>query len=963
MCPVGTRESELSKALVITEKPSVARDIAQVLGGFEDHEAYFESDDYVVTFAVGHLFELLEPEEVDEKYKAWTLEVLPILPGDEGFRFKPKKGQSERIRTIKKLLARDDVDEVINACDAGREGELIFREIVEHLGSTKPVKRLWLQSMTDTAIQSGFASLRPGEELEGLSAAAHCRAQSDWLIGMNATRALTKRLKSRKERGAWSAGRVQTPTLALLVERELEFLAHVPRPYWRIQASFVHEGRTYTGTWFDPGFEANEDDERRDDRIFDEARAQAIVEAVQGQAGVAEETRKPSRESAPPLFDLTSLQREANRRLGWSARRTLGAAQRCYEAHKLLTYPRTDSRCLPNDYRGTVDEVLRAYAAADDPSRGGDFAPHARRLLDAGLQNEARIFDDGGVSDHFAIIPTGTLPPADLSGDDKRLYDLVVRRFLGAFHPPALWERVERSTVVAEQSFRTRARALQEPGWRAVLDAGDEEEATPLPPLRPGESEARGVEVAGQAAELQAEETRPPARITEARLLSLMENAGKQVDDENLAAVLHEKGLGTPATRADIIENLIAKGYVVRVGKALRPTVKGIRLIDTLKRIHIDRLASAELTGELEFHLSEVEHGRRQAEDFLNEIKDYAREVVEIAKTFEYEDLYKDEGVLGPCPRCERPVREQVWFYRCDPDPAAGEDEDCPVRIWKDTSGRYIDRAAVHALLAEGRTGVLDGFTARNGRTYRGVMEVDRDEWKVSVKSAGWNEEGTSADPEYEVDTTPLGRCPICDEYDVVETPTHYLCAERLKAEEEAAEAAAAGQTGKPAEKKAKKPCGFVFPRTVCKREITREEAEVYLRSGKTELLTDFTSRFGRPFSATLVLKENGRHGFEFPPRAPKGGKAGDADEASDAPRRKTAPRARTTPKTRKKTTRKTAKADSEKTPRRKSAAKTTTRKASTKKATTRKTTRKASVAKAPRKSGATRPKSRPDPS
>ncbi|MCZ6782120.1 MAG: DNA topoisomerase [Proteobacteria bacterium] len=850
----------MAKALVITEKPSVAQDIATALGGFEEHDGYFESDELVVTFAVGHLFELMEPEEVDPKYKAWTLEVLPILPADGALRVKPKKGHSERIRTIKRLLFRDDVDRVINACDAGREGELIFREIVQYLESDKPIERLWLQSMTKNAILRGFESLRPGEELEGLAAAAECRALSDWLIGMNATRAITKRFASRKERTAWSAGRVQTPTLALLVDKEFEVLAHVPRAYWRVEGTFAHAGQTYTGAWFDPDFDAGDDEDAKDDRIFDEERARAIVAAVNGEAATASEQRKPSRESAPPLFDLTSLQREANRRFSWSARRTLNAAQRCYERHKALTYPRTSSRCLPSDYRETVAEVLHSYAGAADHGEGFDeYARAAANLESAGLQNEPRIFDDGGVSDHFAIIPTGSLPTEPLTGDDKRLFDLVVRRFLGAFHPPAVWERVERVTEAGGQRFRTRARSLQEPGWRAVLAAGaDEEAAETLAPL----AEASGVAVRTEQALAIAEQTRPAARISEARLLSLMENAGQQIDDEDLAAVLHEKGIGTPATRAEIIENLIRKGYVLRVGKALRPTVKGIRLIDSLRRINIDRLASPALTGELEQHLLEVERGERTAKEFLDEVKRYAVEVVERAKTFGYEELYADAEDLGPCPSCGGSVKEMAWFYRC-PETGKPREEDCPMRFWKDTSGRYLNSGAVRALLRDGVTPTLDGFTARNGRTYKGHIEIDRESWKLVVRSEGWNEESASDIPEYEVNTDPVATCPICCEHDVVESPTEFSCEDRLKEKEP-----------EEGEKKPKK-CPFVMPRTVCKREITRDELQYYIENKRTELLTDFTSRFGRPFSATLVLKENGRHGFEFPPRAAGAGGRG----------------------------------------------------------------------------------------
>ena len=863
----------MARALIITEKPSVARDIASALGDFREQDGYFESDAYYLTWAVGHLFELLEPEEIDDAYKRWTLDTLPIIPDE--FRTKPKQGQAARVRLVKKLLESPDVDAVVNACDAGREGELIFREIVKHFGSRKPVRRLWLQSMTEDAIREGFARLRPGAELEGLATAAECRALTDWLIGMNATRVLTKRLKGRREKGAWSAGRVQTPTLALLVERELEVLAHSPKPYWRLMGTFAHASHSYAGTWFDPARAEGDEEDARDDRLFDEAEARAIEAAVAGQRGVAEETRKPSRESAPTLFDLTSLQREAIRRFGWTARRTLSAAQRCYEAHKVLTYPRTDSRCLPSDYRGTVRTVLGAFAeaargkrAAGDPI--ADYGSAAARLLAAGLENEGRTFDDSKVSDHFAIIPTGRLPGAALSGDDRKVFDLVTRRFLATFHPAATWERVERVTTVAGHRFRSRARTLVEPGWRAIAEGEREDEAS-LPPLRAGASEASDVPVSASAIELVAEQTKPPPRITEARLLSLMENAGEQVEDEDHAAAMHERGLGTPATRAEVIENLIAKGYVVRIGRVIRPTAKGIRLIDILRRVHIDRLASARLTGEIEFHLNQVEHGQRSGTDFMDEMKDYTREIVERGKSFEYEDLYAAEPSLGSCPRCSRPVVEAPWFYRCEEKPA--REEDCPFRIWKDTSGRYLDRSTAETLLRDGKTGTLEGFTARSGRTYQAALEIDRDEWAVRVRPVAWEDGTVRDDPEYEVNPEPLGACPFEEECHVVETPTHFSCERKLK------EAEGGGNTEAGERPKS---CGFALPRTVCKREITREEALHYLAQGRSELLTDFTSRYGRPFSATLVLKKNGRHGFEFPPRAARRG-AGDAAEAGAA--------------------------------------------------------------------------------
>lgn len=904
----------MSKSLVITEKPSVARDIVAALGGFTEEDGYWERDDMVVTFAVGHLFELMAPEDIDEKYKRWTLDTLPIIP--ETFSMKPKEGTRDRLRTIKSLLLRKDVERLVNACDAGREGELIFREIVDYNQSPKPIRRLWLQSMTDQAIRDGFKHLRDGQEFMGLRNAAYCRTHADWLIGMNATRALTRRLKTRSENQAWSAGRVQTPTLAMLVRREREILEHIPVAFWRIEAAFKHETHGYTGTWIDAAFKSGEDDQEKADRIFDKARAEEIIRRIAGKPSAASETRKPSKEAPPPLFDLTSLQREGNRRFGWSARRTLNAAQRCYEGYKVLTYPRTDSRALPEDYRGVVDEILKAFK--DDPRYG----PGARTLLADGLENQDKIFDDGKVSDHFAIVPTGVVPPESMEGDAARVFDLVTRRFLAAFHPPAVWSRVERTTVVDGETFRSRAKTLQVPGWRAVLGETErDEDESSLPPLVPGEDKVDGVLVQGESFDLKEEETKPPPRVTEARLLSLMENAGEQVEDEDAALAIKEKGIGTPATRADIIENLIMKGYASRVNKALKPSVKGIRLIDILERMHADRLASARLTGEMEQHLGEVEKNQRKAERFMDEIRDYTREIVELTKGFEFEDLYPDEHSLGPCPLCQRPVYERSWFYRCK-EPANLREQmaarkealqkakkrknpdlteipevvDCRFRIWKDKSGRYIDRTTAAELVQHGKTRLLDGFTTRQGKSYRGVLELENGEVVLrSVQGEGGDEGGVSETAEYEVNEAPLGACPICKDGQVVETRATFTCSKRRDvlraAEKDEASLFALKKKDVP---EGMESCTFVFPRTVCKRELTREEAETYIREEKTPLLTDFISQKGRPFSAILLLNhETGRHRFEFPPRGAAAGADGAGTtarpSAPKAPRKKAA--------------------------------------------------------------------------
>ncbi|HVJ82749.1 MAG TPA: DNA topoisomerase, partial [Planctomycetia bacterium] len=673
---------------------------------------------------------------------------------------------------------------------------------------------------------------------------------------MNASRALTVRLRNRAMKGAWSAGRVQTPTLALLVEKELEILRHVPEPYWTVAAEFTAPDQKYLGAWFDPDFKSDPDKPQfKADRIFDKARAEAIVAATAGRPGKARETRKPSQESPRPLFDLTSLQREANSRMGWSAARTLRAAQACYENHKVLTYPRTSSKCLPNDYVAHVEMVTRTLAGVPD------YAAAANYLIQNGRKNDFKIFDDKGVSDHFAIIPTGQL--AHLTGDDERLFDLVTKRFLAAFHPNAVWEQVERVTEVEGHSFVSRAKTLKVPGWRSVMGQRADEgegEAKGLAPLLPGETQAENVAVQTDSSTLEEDMTKPPPRITEARLLSLMENAGKQVDDEEFAAALADKGLGTPATRADTIENLKFREYVDR---GLRPTAKGIRLIELLRKINAGRLTSAELTGELEYHLAEVENGNRAAGAFMEEITDYAREIVEATRGFDYDDIYPSADPCGTCP-CEKkkPVFERYWFYRCQEDPETqGTDDDCPFRIWKDKNGRYIDRTTATELLANGRTRELDGFADRQGRTYKGVLALNDKE--VTLESTGAPSGGDASGdaPVLEVNPEPIVDCPVHPggECKLVETPTHFACSTYLKQRDE----------------KVKKPEGIVLPRIVCKRVMAREEAAEFALNGQTPLIEDFISRFGRPFKATLKRKPDGRHTFEFPPRAEGAGGRG----------------------------------------------------------------------------------------
>lgn len=872
-----TVEDIVPKTLVIAEKRSVAQDISKSLGGFQPFEGFFESDRYVVGWASGHLLELKEPEDLDDKYKSWKLEDLPILP--DPFELKAKTKQTQLLGTLKKLLARSDVSDIVNACDAGREGELIFREIVTWAKVNKPVRRLWLQSMTPDAIREGFKQLRPSKEYDGLGDAAQCRSEADWLIGMNVTRALTRRLKMRFENGAWSVGRVQTPTLALLVERELEIARHRPEPFWRIQATFQAPDHAYEGTWFDPTFKPDPDSPRKDDWITDAAKVSAVLDAVRGKAGLARETRKPQSEAAPPLFDLTSLQREANRRMGFSARRTLSAAQGLYETHKLITYPRTDSKCLPNDYVPVVNQVVGVLA-----STGAPWSSAARTLQRAGLKNQGKVFNDKGVSDHFAIIPTPERA-GNLSNDEAKVYDLIVRRFLAAFYPPATWTKVERITEVGGESFRSRSRYLIEPGWyEAYGKEAAEAEGSSLPPLAQGRDVADGVGVKNLTAEADAEETRPPARITEARILSLMEHAGKQVEDEELSSFLADKGLGTPATRAEIIENLVSKQYAMRSDRALRATPKGILLIDLLRRIEARVLASPELTGEMEKHLRDVEHGERARSDYMVEMTEFTKDMVVKSKGFDYNDIYSHEAPLGSCPVCKHgKVIEKMRLYSCEHN--IGKDQGCPFNVWKDRNGRYIDRLTMEELLHKGETPVIEGFVTRRGDGYKAALRLTAEskvELVGDVPTGGGGEEGAET-PTFEVDETPVGPCPYDPAHcQVVETPTHFQCQGRCLER-------------KP-NKKRKGPSSL--PRLVCKREMTRTDAEAYFSSAaETPIIEDFVSKYGRNFKAKLVRKDTGRHGFEFPPRAPrarkgKGGEEGEGAAEAVAPKRAPAKKA-----------------------------------------------------------------------
>jgi len=915
---------------VIAEKPSVAGDISKALGGFDKKTDHYDSTSYFVTWAVGHLVELLSPEDIDVKYKRWLLQDLPILP--EKFNYKAKDGQKERLESIRSLAKKKEVVGFINACDAGREGELIFRELYDYCGEKKPIKRLWLQSMTKDAILNEFRSLRPGEDFNALGDAARCRAESDWLIGMNGTRAITRRLRPKMQKGAsWSVGRVQTPTLALVVKREMDILRHRPEPYFTVEGRFSTDTHEYSGAWYDPKFKRAPQDEEevaireKEDRIFSKDRLTEIMADVERHkaSATASETRKESREIAPQMFDLTTLQREANRRFGMSASRTLQAAQRLYERHKALTYPRTDSKYLPEDYVEQSMDVIKRLADA-----GGPLAASCKKIVKTGLLNKDRIFNNKLISDHFAIIPTGEVPPT-LDGDDARVFELVLKRFLAAFMSHAVWAKVERTTKVGEQSFRTRVQDLQEPGWREVYGLDSEEESK-LPKLNSADANAV-VKVKTEAVDSLANATKPPPRITEAKLLSLMENCGRSVEDESIAEALKDKGLGTPATRAEIIENLIIKEYMTRSGKSLKATAKGIRLVDVLSRIPVPGLASVELTGELEADLKKMEKGGKSRAEFMSEMRAFTSDIVDKARGFEYDAIYASESSLGACPACKAgKVVESFWAYKCTNGPTSSKDTEgkCEFIIWKEKNQRYIDRSIVADVLAHGTYGPIE-FSTNSGQTYEAMVTATERGFFLLDESGKPIEQMSLADAqvlhEEIVKTTFLDK-----PGKIIETEIAYLC-EFGTTEVSAAAAGGAGEAtaaaiegategesedakgkgkskakakkapSKAAAAKAAKPVKKVrrlmarMPKVLCGHPVSLNEFRQFIITGATPAITDFKSKKGRPFAASIHLKTNGNFEFKFESRKKllEGTEGAEGKEAKPKPVRKAASKAK----------------------------------------------------------------------
>jgi DNA topoisomerase-3 len=871
-----------NKTLVIAEKPSVAQDIVRALtptvGKFEKHDEYFESDTYVVSSAVGHLVEIQAPEEFDVKRGKWSFANLPVIPPH--FDLKPVDKTKTRLNAVVKLAKRKDVDKIVNACDAGREGELIFRLIEQYAGGAKPlgkpVSRLWLQSMTPQAIRDGFDNLRTNAQMQPLADAARCRSEADWLVGINGTRAMTA--FNSRDGGFFltTVGRVQTPTLSVVVEREEQIRAFISRDYWEIHATFGAKAGAYPAKWFNPQWKKDFDDaEKKSDRIWSESDAQAIANAVRGQQGTVSEESKPTTQASPLLFDLTSLQREANGKFGFSAKTTLSIAQSLYERHKALTYPRTDSRNLPEDYVSVVKDTFQMLAT----SGMRHLAPHAATAVQGGyIKPTKRVFDNAKVSDHFAIIPT-LQAPSGLSEAEQKVYDLVVRRFMAVFFPNAEYQVTTRITTVAASDashhFKTEGKVLVKPGWLAiygkeaaneVADAKDGDKGQSLVPVQAGEK------VAADEVDAKGLKTRPPARYSEATLLGAMENAGKTVDDDELREAMQEKGLGTPATRAATIEGLITEKYMLRDGRELIPTAKAFQLMTLLRGLGVEELSKAELTGEWEYKLNQMEQGKLRRETFMAEIATMTERLVKKAKEYDRDTIPGDYATLhAPCPNCGGIVKENYRRYTCTGK--TGLDEGCGFSFGKTPAGRTFEVAEVEQFLRDRKIGPLEGFRSKAGWPFTAEMVIKFDEETKNYKlefDFGDDKKGEESGEIIDFSAQEsLGKCPKCGAGAanavggmVFELGKNYVCDKSV-----------------PTLAQPTPSCDFKTGQIILQQPIERTQMVKLLETGKTDLLDKFVSmRTRRAFKAMLTWDaEAGKVNFEFAP--------------SKFPPRKTAPK------------------------------------------------------------------------
>lgn len=864
----------MPKTLIIAEKPSVATDLARVLGKlpelgkFEKKKDYFENDNAIVSSAIGHLVELKMPEGPNGKKLPWGMKHLPIIP--KKFELQPIERSEARFKLLKRLLKKKEVDTVVNACDAGREGELIFQYLLDMAKPSHEIKilRMWMQSMTDNAILEAWSDMRDGEDMHNLADAAICRSQSDWLVGLNGTRALTAFNSRNGGFNVTSAGRVQTPTLAIMAEREKEIRAFIPKTYWEVHAEFGVSKGEYQGRWFREKFEKVEDDKhQRAERIWTQEEAEAVRERCQGKTGVVEEVKKPVKQAPPLLFDLTTLQRDAGNKHGFPARRTLQLAQACYDRHKLLTYPRTDSKYLPDDYLDTVQKTVAKLAKfKGDAVLPTSLTNCCKWLLDnKRLVQSKRVFNGKKVSDHFAIIPTGKTPSGKIDDGAMKIFQLVTRRFLSIFFPHAEFEETKRVTRIGEDTFQTNGKILVVPGYLEVYGrkagvAGDKDELVAV---------TDGEDARAESVEIKEKETRPPARYNDSTLLSAMETAGKRVDDDELRDAMSERGLGTPATRAAIIENLIMKKYVFRHHENKRDLVvsnKGIALVDLLNEVGLKVLGSPEMTGEWEYKLKQMEQGKLNRDQFMEEVKSLTKTIVK--QTVEYTEEIVNRpfpDLKVACPECKAPVLKQTeGLFECtnmvenekkgkknQPD-----EKPCIFRLKKHIASHELSEEEARTLITARRVGPIDSFKSRFGKPFTADITIDRKKrsWKVEFVFEGddlLEEELKSLTDDQVICEAPLGD-DTDEKVKVYETERSYLAPEMAKKVNER---------------------GVRISKVILQKEIPQDQAIKLFAEGKTDLMPGFISskKGGRKFSAHLKLNyATGKLEFEFAPRKAK---------------------------------------------------------------------------------------------
>ena len=813
----------MDKTLIIAEKPSVAADIVKALPGkFSRTKTHFESDKHIVSFALGHLVSIAYPEEIDPRFQKWSLENLPILP--EEFPLNALPNTKTQFNALQKLIRRRDVKEIVNACDAGREGELIFKYIIKATTNRsvegKKILRLWLQSMTLNAIREGLAKLRNNDEMLPLENTALCRSESDWLIGINATRALTAYNSRFGGFRKTPCGRVQTPTLSMIVNRETIRRGFKPQTYYELHATFSCKDDTYPGVWIDPEFKKSvENPHNKQDRIWDHDKAEEIVQRCQGKDAKVEETSKKSSQSCPLLYDLTSLQREANNRFGYSAKNTLSIAQALYERHKLVTYPRTDSRNLPEDYLPTVKEVFEQQ----QQWQYGKFATEA--IEKKYLKKNPKIFNNAKISDHFAIIPTTGLA-SKLSEAELKIYQMIVQRFLAIFFPPAEYHNTRRLSIVENETFLTEGKILVSPGWRAVYGTISDNKDDNLQALPENEK------ILCSEIEQEENQTKPPPRYTEATLLTAMEHSGKLVDDEELAEAMKESGLGTPATRAAIIEKLINEKYLVREIRELTPTGKAFELLTLLEAMKIDVLASPELTGEWEYKLNQILKGGMTRDEFMAEIRKSTSSIIEKIKDFREDADSRPEAEFSPV--------NGVQYFETASAYVSGDEKTV---IRKILGGRIMEQQEIVSLLEGNTIGPYSDFRSKKGKPFSASIRIFN--CKVEFIFA---ESDSQLDIEEVKKSEPVGLSPI-DKTPVFETAAAFISASALDGD---------------------KKKGLRISKMILARQIEREHIVQLLEDGKTELIKDFISKRKKPFDAYLLLDEKGKISFEFPPREKK---------------------------------------------------------------------------------------------